>query len=344
MRKELEEAIRFFTRETRMMDGLAVCCGKGGMRAAAMDGREIGEKTVYDLASVTKIFTGICLMRLWEEGALDPFRRVRAVCPEFTELGTVTVEQLMGFQVLLQTPERIDRQPDREAAARCLRAVRYAGAPGRRAYSDIPSMVLKYVIERVSGMKLADCVKKLVLEPAGMTETWAKVPEDRREDCLLYGPEYRIEGDRWIRRTDPERGVPHDPKAAILQGRSGDLCGHAGLFSTMGDMEKLARAILSGKILSEEGARRMAVNRTGRMLPDGSYTQYLGYCCYLKHPDQYYSEIPGDMSPGAFGLGGFTGNHCSVDPESGRYTSFLGNRVRERITTLIPPEGRRLEG
>ena len=87
----------------------------------------------------------------------------------------------------------------------------------------------------------------------------------------------------------------------------------------------------------------MAVNRTGRMLPDGTRTQYLGYQCYLKHPDQYYSEIPAAMSGEAFGIGGFTGNHFSVDPGTGRYTVFLGNRVRGRLTVLIPEEGKTLE-
>jgi CubicO group peptidase (beta-lactamase class C family) len=81
----------------------------------------------------------------------------------------------------------------------------------------------------------------------------------------------------------------------------------------------------------------------GRELRDGTYTQYLGYCCYLKHPDQYFSEIPAGMSSRAFGIGGFTGNHFSVDPERGRYTVFLGNRVRDRLTVLIPPEGKRRE-
>lgn len=339
-RERLEEAVRFFTRETRIMDGMAMACGRGGRSFRAGDGRGIGEGTVYDLASVTKVFTGVVLMRLWEEGALDPFRRVSWYCPEFTGLRTVTVEQLMGFQVQVSTPERIDAQPDRERALRCLRGAAPSGVPGRRAYSDIPAMILKYVAEKAAGMPLGECVNEWVLKPAGMRETWARVPEERRRDCLLYGPEYRIERDRWIRREAPEAGIPHDPKARILQAGTGDLCGHAGLFSTLGDMERLARAVLAGKLLSPESLRRMAVNRTGRMLRDGTYTQYLGYCCYLKHPDQYFSEIPAGMGSRAFGIGGFTGNHFSVDPESGRYTLFLGNRVRERLTVLVPEEGR----
>ena len=342
MNGELREAVRFFTRDTRIMDGMAVCAGREGRRICAWDGRETGERTVFDLASVTKIFTGIVLMRLWETGELDPCRRVAACCPEFSHLREVTVEQLMGFQRRIETPERIDRQPDRDRALRVLREARDRGPAGKRAYSDIPSMILKYVIERVTGLDLMECVRRLVLEPAGMRETWARVPAERRGDCLLYGPEYRIEGEKEICRTDPARGVPHDPKAALLQGDSGDLCGHAGLFATLADMERLAEALLAGKILSPGSLRSMAANRTGRRLPDGSYTQYLGYCCYLKHPDQYYSEVPAWMSSGAFGIGGFTGNHFSVDPARGAYTVLLGNRVRDRLTVLVPPEGKTL--
>ena len=340
MNERIRKAVTFFTEETGIMDGMAVCCGRNGRRQWAWDGREIGPDTVYDLASVTKIFTGLCLMKLWERGKLDPFRRISWYCPEFIRLGEVTVEQLMSFQVQLRTPERIDRQRTREEALACLRETQSLGGCGRRAYSDIPAMVLKYVVEKASGMDMMECVRKAVLEPAGMTSTWAAVPEERKKDCLLYGPEYRIEGEQWICRENSPRGIPHDPKAAVLQGSSGDLCGHAGLFSTLEDMSRLAEAILYGRILSRESLRRMAVNRTGRELADGGYTQYLGYCCYLKHPDQYFSEIPADMSREAFGIGGFTGNHFSVDPGTGRYTLFLGNRVRDRLTMLILPEGK----
>lgn len=343
MNDELRKAISFFTRETRIMDGLAVACGKDGRTERAWDGREIGKHTVYDLASVTKIFTALALMRLAEEGELEFLRRVTWYCPEFRELDAVTVEQLAAFQVQLQTPERIDGQRCREEALRCLQEVRVLKMSGPRAYSDIPAMVLKYVIEKAAGMPFYACLKELVLDPAGMTETWARVPEERRADCLLYGPEYRIERDRRICRRDPIRGVPHDPKAAVLQGETEDLCGHAGMFSTLSDLEKLAGAILERRILTEESLRRLAVNRTGRQRPDGSYTQYLGYQCYLKHPDQYYSEIPAYMGAAAFGIGGFTGNHFSVDPEQNRFAVFLGNRVRDRLTVLIPPEGKTIE-
>ena len=339
----LLEGIRFFTRETEILSDLSVACGDGDRLACAMDGETVRESTVFDLASITKLFTGLCLLRLYEDGALDPRRPVAFYDPRFTHLREASVAEVMTFALSLQTPGRIDACPDRESGLRCLFGTASAGVPGPRAYSDIPAMVLKYVIEAVSGMPMTDCVRELILRPAGMTETWARVPEERLADVMDYSGEYRLE--RGIPRFRPclPRGVPHDPKAALLQGDSGDLCGHAGLFSTRNDLIRFCRAILSGKIVSPASLQALAVNRTGRPLEGGGFSQYLGILCYVRHPVQYYSEIPVYMGSRAFGLGGFTGNHLSVDPERGLFTVFLGNRVKNRLTFLLPEEGKTLE-
>ncbi len=338
----LAEGIRFFTRETGILSGLAVACGDGERTVLEADGDVTG-RSVFDLASVTKLFTGLCLMKLKEEGLLDFSRPVSYYDPRFRNLGDRTVWELATFAVTVKTPARLDACPDRESALTALFAAE--GIPGqeRRAYSDIPAMILKYALEAAAGMPFAECVRKTVLEPAGMEETWAKVPESRIGDCQVYDREHRIENGRYILREGLKPGVPHDPKAAVLQGDSGDLCGHAGLFSTAEDMVRFCRAVLAEKIVSRESLREMAVNRTGRLREDGTHTQYLGVQCYVRHPEQYYSEIPVYMGRNAFGIGGFTGNHVSVDPERGLFTIFLGNRVRNRLTVLVPEEGKTLE-
>ena len=342
MNAELLRGIRFFTRETEILSSLAAACGAGDRVERAADG-DCADGSVFDLASVTKLFTGLCLMKLKEEGLLDFSRSVFSYDPRFPYLKNTPVEQLACFAVTLKTPRRLDACPDRETAEQALFSAAPAEKPDRRNYSDIPSMILKYVIEAVSGRPMADCVREMILEPAGMRETWAKVPANRLRDCQNYDREYRIEGERRILRTGWKPGTPHDPKAAVMQGDTGDLCGHAGLFSTMDDMIRFCRAVLDGKIASEASLREMAVNRTGRRLEDGTFTQYLGYQCYVRHPDQYWSEIPVYMGSRAFGIGGFTGNHVSMDPERNLFTVFLGNRVHERLTVLLPEQGKTLE-
>ena len=193
----LEKEVRFFTRDTGIMTGLSVACGEGEKTVTAMDG-DVTERTVFDLASLTKLFTGLTVMRLAEEGLLDPDRRVASYETRFVHLNDVTVRQILSFCVNLQTPGRIDACGNRDDAEQCLFAVENRGAPGRRAYSDIPAMVLKYVIEAASGLPLYDCVRSRILIPAGMYETWSVVPEERRMDCQFYSPEYRLENGRYI--------------------------------------------------------------------------------------------------------------------------------------------------
>ncbi len=341
MNGRLLEGIRFFTRETEILSALCVACGAGGRTETAADG-DAADRSVFDLASATKLFTGLSIMKLKEDGLLDFSRPVSYYDPRFTALRDVPVWDLMAFAVTVRTPVRLDACPDRDSALAALFASEAMPTAGRRAYSDIPAMILKYVAEAAAGTTMAELVRKTVLEPAGMTETWAKVPEERLADCQRYDREHRIENGKYILRAGLRPGVPHDPKAAVLQGDTGDLCGHAGLFSTLPDMIRFCRAVLERKIVGEESLREMAVNRTGRPLEDGTHTQYLGLQCYVRHPVQYWSEIPVYMGREAFGIGGFTGNHVSVDPARGLFTVFLGNRVLNRLTVLLPEEGKTL--
>ena len=341
MSMTLAEGIRFFTRETEILSGLAVACGAGNRTEREADGDVTG-RSVFDLASVTKLFTGLCLMKLKEEGLLDFSRPVSYYDPRFTGLKDLTIWDLMTFAVTIRTPVRLDACADRESALAALFAAEGMAEPDRRVYSDIPAMILRFAAEAAAGMPLEECVRKTVLEPAGMRETWSKVPEERLADCQSYDREHRIENGRYILREGLKRGIPHDPKAALLQGDTGNLCGHAGLFSTMEDMIRFCRAVLEEKIVSGETLREIAVNRTGRRREDGTYTQYLGLQCYVRHPVQYWSEMPAYMGRRAFGIGGFAGNHVSMDPEHGLFTVFLGNRVLNRLTVLVPEEGKTL--
>ncbi len=76
MNEDLRKAVTFFTRETGIMADLSVACGAGDRTETALDGETAGEDTVFDLASVTKLFTGLTLMSLTAEGLMDFSRPV----------------------------------------------------------------------------------------------------------------------------------------------------------------------------------------------------------------------------------------------------------------------------
>ena len=178
MNRRLMDGIRFFTRETEILSGLSVACGRGERTVTAMDG-EVSGRSVFDLASATKLSTGLCAMKLRDR----------------------TVGELMTFAVTVRTPVRLDACPDRESALETLFAAEGLPQQERRAYSDIPAMVIKYILEAAGGIPFFECVRKIILEPAGMTETWAAVPAERTGDCQVYDREHRIETGRYILRA-----------------------------------------------------------------------------------------------------------------------------------------------
>ena len=342
----LEDSIRYFTDQTRVMACMSIACGTTNDAVTAMGGvtdlfgTPLREDSLFDLASLTKLFTGLTVMRLHEEGLLVLDVPVTRYAPQFVNLSGVTVDQILGFECALTTPERVDTQPDSAAGYAMLCRIVPGDNGEGRAYSDMHAMVLRHVIEGAAGADYMDVIRSRILTPLGMAHTFCRVPDALRTACVSCDREHRIEGTRFILRDGIAPGTPHDPKARLLN-PDGDACpGHAGLFSTRDDMVRLCQGVLRGSVVSRDSLRAMARNRTGRRKADGTWTQFLGSQCYVRHPEQYHSEVPAYMTTQAIGLSGFTGHHLSIDPELGLFTLYLGDRVLDRLSVLIPEKGR----
>ena len=339
----LRDAIRFFTEESHIMPGLSVACGTADKALTALggladedNGTPLTKDAIFDLASLTKLFTALIVMRLREEGRLDLHRPVTDYAPQFRHLSGVTVDQVLGFEVALTTAARVDTQTSPEAGKALLFDIR-AGEVTGRAYSDMHAMVLKHVVEGAAQESYAALLQRLILQPLEMGNTYLVVPENTRGLCVSCDNEHRLERGKYILRSGVLRGTPHDPKARVLYP---EPCGHAGLFSTRGDMVKLCQGLLRCDVLPREALLFMSRNRTGHRRADGTYQQYLGAQCYVKHPVQRHSEVPVYESDKAISLSGFTGHHLSVDVETGVFALFLGNRVQNRLTVLVPEAGK----
>ena len=325
------------------MPGLSVACGTADAVLRAHGGLSdednktpLTEDSLFDLASLTKLFTGLMVMRLREEGKLDLNRSVTAYAPQFTHLDGVTVDQVLGFEIALTTTERVDTQPSPEAGRALLLDIRPGTVTGR-AYSDMHAMVLRHVLEGAAQESYEALLQRCILMPLGMRDTYLVVPQELRSRCVSCDHEHRLERGRYILRDGVAPGMPHDPKARVLYP---EPCGHAGLFATAGDLVKLCQGMLRGDVLSRESLLFMSRNRTGHRRADGTYQQYLGAQCYVKHPVQRHSEVPVYESDKAISLSGFTGHHLSVDVETGVFALFLGNRVQNRLTVLLPEPGK----
>ena len=191
----LSDAVAYFTQQTHILASMAIACGTTDIVHTALGGclTEAGDPvlpdTVYDLASLTKLYTCLLVYRLHEEGLLDLSAPVTAYAPQFTRLAGCTVDQLLGFEVGLVTPERVDAQPDAAAGLRVLQAIHPVDVGEGRAYSDMHAMVLRYVLEGAADLSYMELLHSRILQPLSLADTTAR-PDPLR--CPSYAGEHRL--------------------------------------------------------------------------------------------------------------------------------------------------------
>ena len=269
--------------------------------------------TIFDIASLTKVFTATYAMQLVEAGRLELDRPVVSYLPAFDQNGKerITVRQLLSHTSGLPPGLALASVPGgrAERLAR-VSAVRPQATPGSRyVYSDLNYIVLGQLVETVSGQSLADYGRSHVFEPLGMADTGYNPPAAKR-GRIAATENLGARGIVW--------GEVHDSSAWAL----GGAAGHAGLFSTADDLARFGEALLRGgerdgaRILGPESVRAMTIRPSGAI---GAHA--LGF-------EVGQSWYMGALaSPRAYGHTGYTGTSLVIDAERNLVVVLLTNRV-----------------
>lgn len=304
----------------------------------------ISYDTIFDLASVTKIFTGTMVLKLVEEGLVDLDLPVIKYDGRFCHIKNITIRSLLSFSANLITDQRLEGLKSVEEAEKMIFNIRVVPQMNReRYYSDMGAIVLKYIIEKVTGENFFKILTDTILYPCKMNDSYVDIPEGALTRTASNNFERKIIHDQYMLTTNVYKGIVHDPKAQVLNLAKRQLHGHAGLFSTVPDMAKFAQALMNYQVLRPASVNEMGVNRTGEKFENGGYSQYLGYLCYSKHPVAEHSEVFHPLSGNAIGSGGYTGNQLTIDAQNGIFLFMAGNRCHNRITSIIPPSGKSKE-
>jgi CubicO group peptidase (beta-lactamase class C family) len=281
------------------------------------DPRPVDTTTVYDLASLTKVVgltTGVMLLA--QEGQLDlsaPVQRyVRAFRGPLRE--RVTVRHLLTHSSGLPAWRPLYVEATTRGGAMMLAdTTALSNEPGRvTVYSDIGAIVLTQVVETVTGERLDRFLARRVFEPLGMRDTRFVPPSEWRN---RVAPTERSQDGTVI------RGTVHDENAWRL----GGVSGHAGLFSTAGDLALFARCLLdawhgrpNALALPSDLVRTFV--RRQNIVPGSS--RALGW-----DTPSNGSSAGARLSPAAFGHTGFTGTSIWIDPTLDLAIILLTNRV-----------------
>ena len=273
------------------------------------------ERTIYDLASLTKVVgTTSALMVLYDQGKLGLDDPVQKYIPTFTggAKDRVTIRMLLEHRSGLPAGRDLWRLAHSPAEARDLViSTPLVCDPDRcYEYSDLGADMLGFIVEAVSGERMDQFLAKNVFEPLHMDDT-GFLPADsvrsRVAPTEVAPP-----------RGYPLKGEVHDENAFAL----GGVAGHAGLFSTAYDLAIFAQMMLNGGIY--DGTRVISDTAVALFTKRASGTRALGWdtCGGSGSCGSYLGEE-------AYGHTGFTGTSLWIDPDRDMFVVLLTNRVHE---------------
>ena len=189
----------------------------------------------------------------------------------------------------------------------------------RYRYSCLNFMLLKEMVEYISGMPMDEYLEKVFYAPMGMKHTLYH-PLRRYEESQIVPT---IQKD-YLRNRKELRGYVHDEIAAFM----GGVSGNAGLFSNARDVAKVYQMLVDG---GQYGGKRYLSLETCQLFMNKKSRisrRTLGF----DKPDPAPGKGPcADETPKeVVGHTGFTGTCAWADPKNGLVFVFISNRVYPR--------------
>ena len=277
---------------------------------------EVTTSTIFDLASVTKVVaTTAMAMILYERGILDLEAPVVAIVPEFAggDAGraSITLRMLLAHRSGLPAYEKLFlRAGTREELLHAAFSTRLTAAPGTRAeYSDIGFIILGVALERLADEALDSFCQREVFGPLAMAHTTFNPAKALREDIPPTCDDVSF-------RDRIMQGEVQDENASVL----GGVAGHAGLFSTSGDLALFAHSMLNGgyPIVRPETVQIFTRRESA---PSGT-SRTLGW-----DTPSAPSQSGKYFGRRSFGHLGYTGTSLWIDPDRQLSITLLTNRT-----------------
>lgn len=286
--------------------------------------------TLYDMASVTKVVcTTTAIMLLLERGKLRLYDYVSYFLPEFKHKD-ITVWDLLTHSSGLPADVSKSLYNTKEELLEHIFNVDLKYEKNTKiVYSDIGFILLGFIIEKITNQKLDEFVSENIFKPLEM-----------KDSC--YNP-------KDVNRCAPtedrgkyiDRGYVHDEKAHTL----GGVAGHAGLFSTVKDINNFMEMILNDGVYK---GKKFLEKKTIDLLFTPQVEEKKGVCMVGNRRGLGWivkGEFPvcGDLaSPNTIMHTGFTGTHVFIDRDNKVAFCMLTNRVHptRENTAIIGFRGR----
>jgi CubicO group peptidase (beta-lactamase class C family) len=322
----VDEKIKSLLEDTSI-PGLEILIGKtggelikhkayGSPKNTRVERDAIEKGMLFDLASITKVFTSTVIMRLIEDEKLKLDTKVHTILRKFQNK-TITIEQL-----LRHTSGLIPGVPGVDKLKNATEIMNYIheASPNKRysgkfRYGDLNFILLGKIAESLTRKRLSTLLADYITSPLKLDRTYFK---PKRKDVSLCVTHCMPTRDYFTRKI--LKGTVHDPTSQKL----GGVAGSAGTFSRALDLAKFARFFIN----DYENCENMPLKRDSveKMVKlDSVSKRGLG----VDISSNYSEWMTGDFftKGRSFGHSGFTGTGIWIDPEKEMYIIVLTNAV-----------------
>jgi CubicO group peptidase (beta-lactamase class C family) len=200
--------------------------------------------TKFNISSVQKTFIATLVMQLYQDSIIDLEDPLTKYYPEspWISAGQIQLKYLLNHTSGLadyrdndEYQRNCDKYTSIEDVLPLIWKYKPAFTPGERfEYSNAGLLLLKGIIEKVTGKKLAAAIKERIWDPLGMKNTTFYVGGDFLDNKAIA---YSLASD-----AETYEPVLEEPSAYA----------GGGIYTTVGDLLKFDQALYGDKLLSEE--------------------------------------------------------------------------------------------
>ena len=249
-----------------IIDGELVWVKNAGIRELK-ERAPVTAHTVFRIASMTKSFTALSILKLRDEGKLSLDDPVSHYVPALAELpyptkdsATLTIRHLLthseGFPEDNPWGDRQLARSDETMQAWLRAGIPFSTAPGTAyEYSNYGFAILGQVVARASGRPYKDYVRDEILNPLGMNSSTFDMAAVPRQHIALG---YRSEGNEW--KDEPI--LPH-----------GSFGSMGGLWTTASDLARWVAFLMSAFPPRDEPERGPVRRSSAREMQQASRAQ-----------------------------------------------------------------------
>lgn len=286
----------------------------GGDSSRENNSFKIDSKTMFDVASITKLFTLVLTFKLSEEGIINLNDKIADLNPDFKGLEDFTFTDLIRMHGDIYTDGNVAKAANEYEAYEILKtAYLKDNTRDKNKYTDFGAIIIGKTLEKVMSEKygkevtLNDLMDKYIFKPS-----------------LLSNTTFNPKGDN-VSGNGGNDNLVHDPKSRIL----GGMVGSAGIFTTSTDLNQLAKSLYSVNYINKGLISKKYLDRLGEItFPNSPQSNKGNLGIYVKHPMGYDKTFtPSVFSTNSFSHQGWTGAVALFDPNNNIHVNFLPNAI-----------------